>query len=219
MSSPTLAQAARELDRYKLFLDTTDERYSAISVECPQVTVNKGIAALNASMFDLSGFEVPPELTELPQEGLERSDKARDAIRQVEAQVALIRSCCDHIKNGTPLSDTSGLSMSARLVRTGYLNGESVEANALVKYLEENLAIAENKVEVLKTKKFRLSNAVEASHLNNRLKYLTALLQLSRQCPTSVLDHGVLEAAIKLGNKELQELHARLKSYYSKKGE
>ncbi|MDM0044001.1 hypothetical protein QTH91_05870 [Variovorax dokdonensis] len=216
MTTLTIAQAQRDIDRVKLYLNTLDERYDAIDVACPRVTVGKGLSALQASIPELAQFSVPTELEELPAEGKERLSKATDAIKQVEALVATIRSCADHIKNGTPLTDNSGLAMCARIVRTGYLNGEAVEATSTLKYLEENLQLAERKLEAMKDKKFRIANACEVANLKNRLRYLTSLLQLSRQTPSSVLDQRTVETAIALGNKELDELLARLNSFYSR---
>ena len=218
MTAPTIAQAQRDLDRLKVFLNTVDERYDAIEVECPTVVIGKGLGALQASMVNLSTFSLPSELEDLPAEGQRRLSVVTESIKEVTAQVALIRSCAEHIKSGTPLNDASGLCMAARLVRTGYLNGESVEANATLKYLEENLALCERKLAALKESKFRTSNALEMATAKNRLRYLTSLLQLSRQTPASVLDQSVVEAAIKLGNRELDELAIRLNRYYAQKG-
>ncbi|MEJ8815459.1 hypothetical protein WKW77_30650 [Variovorax ureilyticus] len=217
--TPTLGQAARELDRLKTYLNLTDDRYAAIEVVCPTVQIGKGLASLQSSMVALAQFSVPSELEDIPREGTERLAKVTDAIHAVEAQLTILRSCVEHIKSGAPIEDSnSSYAMAARLVRSASRAGESVEANALQKYLDESIVLAQRKVDVLKEKKFRVANACEMSHVKNRLKYLTALLQLSRQTPASVLANGVVETAISLGNKELNDLSARLNSYYAKNG-
>lgn len=217
MPTPTtLAHASRQIDRVKQYLSGLDQRYEAIQVSCPQVTLNKGLAALHASMVDLSHQEGPHELIELPQEGQAAVAKATEALHQVTDQIALLRSCAEHIKSGTPLDVTSGLAMAARIVRSGSLNGAAVEASATLRFLQDNLDLAEKRLEVLRDKSFRIANAVEVANLKNRIRFLVGLTHLSRMTPTSVVNVDAVEATIAANNKELDELVARHQSYYSK---
>lgn len=215
----TIAQATRDLDRAKVYLNTLDEQFEQISRVVPTVTIGRGLGVLQASMVGLAQYSLPSELADLPAEAARRLSVLTDSIRSVEERVAVLRSCLAHIRTGAPLNDSSSaFCMAARVVRMGSLNGEAAEAAALVKTIEENLILAEKKVAVLKEKRFRVSNACEIALLKNSIRFYSSLLTLSRKTPSSVLDEEQLEAAIARDNKALDELHVRLNRYYARTG-